>query len=53
MNHLTGLQVEIDLLKKQLLRTAKIHEFNFGHPQVLEISQQLDQLIVKVMRYNR
>ncbi|PYI54472.1 aspartyl-phosphate phosphatase Spo0E family protein [Paenibacillus flagellatus] len=53
MSHHIGLNREINQLKQLLVRTAKEHKYNFGHPHVLEISQQLDRLIVKVMRYTR
>lgn len=53
MSYSIGLHFEIDQLKKLLERTAKEHKYNFGHPQVLEISQKLDQLIVVMMRHNR
>lgn len=53
MNHLVGLRLEIDQMKKKLEHTAKKHKYDFGHPQVLEISQQLDRLIVKMMRRPR
>lgn len=53
MGHNIRLTVEIDQLKKQLEHTAEEHKYNFRHPRVLEISQRLDRLIVKVMRCGR
>lgn len=53
MSHSNGLHVEIDQMKKLLEHTAKEYMYNFRHPQVVEISQQLDRLIVKVMGYSR
>ncbi|GAA3407239.1 aspartyl-phosphate phosphatase Spo0E family protein [Paenibacillus hodogayensis] len=52
MSQYVGLHVEIDKMKKLLERTAKEYMYNFRHPQVVEISQQLDRLIVKVMRHD-
>jgi hypothetical protein len=42
---------EINSLKRQLEIAAAKHQFNFHHPKVLQISQQLDSLIVKQMKY--
>ncbi|MEF3303895.1 aspartyl-phosphate phosphatase Spo0E family protein [Paenibacillus sp. GYB003] len=53
MSQYFGLHAEIDQMKKLLERTAKECMYNFRHPQVVEISQRLDKLIVKVMRYDR
>jgi hypothetical protein len=53
MSHYNGLHVEIDQMKKLLEHTAKEYMYNFRHPRVVEISQQLDRLIVKVMGYNQ
>lgn len=44
------LAIEIDRLRKQLEYTAAQHKYNFIHPTVLTISQQLDQLIVLQMK---
>ncbi|WP_082882562.1 aspartyl-phosphate phosphatase Spo0E family protein [Paenibacillus swuensis] len=44
------LSCEIDQLKKLLENTAEKYKYNFGHPQVLAISQKLDGLILKVMK---
>ncbi|MFD2612856.1 Spo0E family sporulation regulatory protein-aspartic acid phosphatase [Paenibacillus gansuensis] len=52
-SHQDYLTCEIDQLKKLLLNTAEKYKYNFGHPKVLEISQKLDGLIVKVMKDNR
>ncbi|WCK55447.1 aspartyl-phosphate phosphatase Spo0E family protein [Aneurinibacillus sp. Ricciae_BoGa-3] len=41
---------KINEMKKQMINTAKKHEFNFQHPDVIEISQKLDVLIVQVMQ---
>lgn len=53
MSHSSGLHIEIDQMKKLLERTAKQYLYNFRHPEVVEISQRLDRLIVKVMRCGR
>lgn len=45
-----GLDFEINELKLLLETTAKKHKYNFMHPKVLEISQRLDHLIIKMMR---
>jgi hypothetical protein len=44
------LDIEINSLKRQLEITAAKHQYNFHHPKVLQISQQLDSLIVKQMK---
>ncbi|WP_134701521.1 aspartyl-phosphate phosphatase Spo0E family protein [Ammoniphilus sp. YIM 78166] len=41
---------EILMLKEQLEQTAAKHNFNFQHPDVISLSQQLDKLITLVMR---
>lgn len=46
----TKLDMEIDCLKKQLVATAAAYKYNLHHPQVIEISQKLDKLIVKQMK---
>ncbi|MDF2719462.1 MAG: Spo0E like sporulation regulatory protein [Paenibacillus sp.] len=53
MSHYNGLHVEIEQMKKLLERTVKEYMYNFRHPEVVELSQQLDRLIVKMMRYSR
>ncbi|RKN87020.1 aspartyl-phosphate phosphatase Spo0E family protein [Paenibacillus ginsengarvi] len=53
MNQNFGLPAEIDQMKRLLERTAKKYRYNFRHPRVIEISQQLDKLIVNMMRRNR
>jgi hypothetical protein len=46
----TGLDREIAHLKNLLENTAKQHKYNFMHPKVLELSQKLDDLIIKIMK---
>ncbi|RXT04170.1 aspartyl-phosphate phosphatase Spo0E family protein [Ammoniphilus sp. CFH 90114] len=41
---------EIHRLKEQLEKMAAKHNFNFQHPDVISLSQQLDKLITLVMR---
>jgi hypothetical protein len=41
---------EINKLTQILLETAKIHQFNFKHPDVINVSEQLDKLILEDMR---
>lgn len=48
----TKLDLEIDRLKRTLESTAAEYMYNFGHPEVLQISQKLDNLIVKLMKDN-
>jgi hypothetical protein len=43
------LDKEIDQLKKKLESTAAKYKYNFHHPKVVEISQKLDILIVRLM----
>lgn len=40
----------INQLKSLLEKTVQSHHFNFQHPDVLEISQQLDLLVIEVMK---
>lgn len=44
---------QIDQLKKLLEFTAEKYKYNFGHPQVIAISQKLDGLIIQVMQDKR
>ncbi|UJF35216.1 aspartyl-phosphate phosphatase Spo0E family protein [Paenibacillus hexagrammi] len=48
----TGLELEAEIndLKKLLISTAASYTYNLHHPQVIEISQRLDQLIVKLVK---
>lgn len=41
---------QIDKLKKQLEVVTKDHSYNFRHPAVLSISQELDKVIVSAMK---
>lgn len=41
---------QIDELKKQLEIVAKDHSYNFRHPAVLSISQELDKAILTAMK---
>lgn len=45
-----NLEEEIMKLKEELERTARIYQYNFQHPKVIALSQQLDKLIIRVMR---
>lgn len=45
-----NLHHQIVQLKYLLASTAKKYEYDFMHPEVLAISQQLDCLIMKAMR---
>ncbi|WP_120188983.1 aspartyl-phosphate phosphatase Spo0E family protein [Ammoniphilus oxalaticus] len=44
------LEKEIEKLKGELRKLAIIHKYNFQHPEVVALSQQLDKLITYVMR---
>lgn len=44
-----GLNTQIDELKELLQQTAKQHQYNFVHPNVVALSQKLDGLIVRMM----
>lgn len=44
------IQLEIDRLKQLLEKIVKDHDFNFQHPDVLAISQELDVLILAAMK---
>lgn len=44
------IEEEIVRLKVELESLARIHHFNFQHPEVIALSQQLDKLITLVMR---
>lgn len=46
------LDEEYIILKQKLELIAKQYGYNFGHPQVLALSQQLDQLILQMMKTN-
>ncbi len=41
---------DIDLLKRQLETVVKDNKYNFRHPAVVSISQELDKLIISVMK---
>jgi hypothetical protein len=45
-----SINTEISETKKLLIHTAEKYDFNFQHPDVIEISQKLDDLILKVMQ---
>ena len=49
MPHNQELDKKINLMQRRLQATAKRYNYNFGHPRVLELSQQLDQLIFQFM----
>ncbi|WP_081824081.1 aspartyl-phosphate phosphatase Spo0E family protein [Paenibacillus sp. UNC451MF] len=44
------LEEEIEALKKDLAQVVVKHQYNFGHPDVLAISQKLDSFILKQMK---
>ncbi|WP_068774491.1 aspartyl-phosphate phosphatase Spo0E family protein [Paenibacillus sp. FJAT-26967] len=44
------LDLEIEQLKGVLSFMAAKHKYNMNHPKVVEISQQLDGLIVESMK---
>ena len=43
------IDTEIEMVRTQLMAAARLHKFNLAHPQVIDLSQQLDKLIVKTM----
>ncbi|WP_047153209.1 aspartyl-phosphate phosphatase Spo0E family protein [Aneurinibacillus tyrosinisolvens] len=47
------LRLTIDELKKILADKAIQHHFNFQHPEILHLSQELDFLIVKSMKHKK
>lgn len=47
-----NLEEEIMKLKEMLEQIARNNQYNFQHPEVIAISQQLDKLITRVMRNN-
>ncbi|MEI7027876.1 aspartyl-phosphate phosphatase Spo0E family protein [Paenibacillus sp. y28] len=49
MNATQQLQMEIDRLKLHLEVAAMQYNYDFGHPDVIELSQRLDKLIVQFM----
>ncbi|WP_047151719.1 aspartyl-phosphate phosphatase Spo0E family protein [Aneurinibacillus tyrosinisolvens] len=53
MNQRVELDLVIDKLKKKLANRVAQHDFNFRHPDVLHISQELDSLIVEEMKYRK
>ncbi|WP_282941646.1 aspartyl-phosphate phosphatase Spo0E family protein [Paenibacillus sp. RC67] len=44
------LEEEIEALKKHLAQVVVKHQYNFGHPDVLAISQKLDSFILQQMK---
>jgi len=44
-----NIEQEIVKLKVELENLAKFHHYNFQHPEVIALSQQLDKLIIRVM----
>jgi len=44
-----NIEQEIVKLKVELEILAKIHQYNFQHPEVIALSQRLDKLIIRVM----
>jgi hypothetical protein len=44
------LSKKIGEMKECLERMAIRHQFNLGHPQVIQMSQKLDILIVQAMK---
>jgi hypothetical protein len=53
LNQRVELDLMIDQLKKELADRVAQHDFNFQHPDVLHISQELDSLIVEEMKCRR
>lgn len=41
---------EINHMKELLEITARQYQYDFNHPQVISLSQQLDMLILKIMK---
>ncbi len=50
MVNIEVLSREIDRMKNVLECTARRHKYNFKHPKVIEVSQRLDRLILKLMK---
>lgn len=50
MDTKTDLTVEIERMKKLLTIAAEEHNFNLQHPSVIDLSHQLDFLIIKAMK---
>ena len=45
-----NLNAEISQLKQTLEYTVIKHQYNLKHPQVVQLSQRLDGLIIQVMK---
>lgn len=45
-----NLEEEIMKLKEELEQMAKSYQYDFQHPDVIDLSQRLDKLITQVMR---
>jgi hypothetical protein len=43
------IEKEFNKLKKMLESTAEKYKYDFRHPDVLEISRRLDQVIIQMM----
>jgi hypothetical protein len=43
------IEKEFTKLKKMLESTAEKYKYDFRHPDVLEISRRLDQVIIRMM----
>ncbi len=41
---------EIEDMKQLLISIAEKHDFDFQHPDVIMVSQQLDALIIEAMK---
>lgn len=50
MSENVAVDVQIDDVKKKLEIIVKQRQYNFMHPDVIEISQQLDDLILQMMK---
>lgn len=51
MDREVELEIKIEKLKQQLIYTAEENNFDFQHPHVLHLSEEIDFLIVKKMKY--
>ncbi|MCS7459367.1 aspartyl-phosphate phosphatase Spo0E family protein [Paenibacillus doosanensis] len=49
MSDAIRIESEIERLKQLLEQIALKHQYNFGHPEVLALSQTLDRVILQQM----
>jgi hypothetical protein len=52
MSKESDLEIKIEKLRQHLRYTAEENEFNFQHPKVLQLSKELDFLIIQLMKLN-